>query len=150
MSLRPDADEMVLMDHPYAPSLRPWRENNLPSSRPQRQPSPVSRPQRPPSPVSRAPVFRPEARIDKLGPEINLNTENGDDCVICLQKLGEKTIRARKTCGHVFHAECIDDFHRRNPNATCPICRVTQSRRRVKQSTKRRNTKRKRSTNRRR
>ncbi|XP_004153928.3 RING-H2 finger protein ATL67 [Cucumis sativus] len=51
--------------------------------------------------------------------------ESGEqECAICLCEIeeGEKC-RKMKTCGHVFHKDCIDRWFK--VNGHCPICRTS-------------------------
>ncbi|KAF8027810.1 hypothetical protein BT93_E0669 [Corymbia citriodora subsp. variegata] len=70
------------------------------------------------------------AGLDSLTIETYPKTQVGDDggvprpndniCAICLSEYQPKeTLRTIPMCGHYFHAQCIDHWHRRN--ASCPM-----------------------------
>ncbi|KAK3429440.1 hypothetical protein EUGRSUZ_E00861, partial [Eucalyptus grandis] len=72
------------------------------------------------------------AGLDSLTIESYPKTQVGDDgqvprpndnvCAICLSEYQPKeTLRTIPTCGHYFHAQCIDHWLGRN--ASCPMCR---------------------------
>jgi hypothetical protein len=44
---------------------------------------------------------------------------NDDICVICLENL--KVNMTIKKCNHVFHMDCLKNWHKTNRN--CPVCR---------------------------
>lgn len=51
-------------------------------------------------------------------------TSNNVDCAVCLEnfKGGEKC-RSLPSCGHYFHAQCIETWLLKTP--ICPICRAS-------------------------
>ncbi|KAJ8900563.1 hypothetical protein K2173_025340 [Erythroxylum novogranatense] len=57
-----------------------------------------------------------------LGESKRLPGPNDTKCPICLSEYQSKeTVRCIPECHHCFHAECIDEWLRRN--GTCPVCR---------------------------
>lgn len=47
-------------------------------------------------------------------------------CSICLEEYhGKDRVRSLAQCGHLFHAECIDQWLQKNN--TCPMCRSSSS-----------------------
>ena len=56
--------------------------------------------------------------------------DDGDDCVVCMDKLGTANSNALPRCGHRFHAHCIQKWFaltKANPEigtAQCPICKT--------------------------
>ncbi|XP_008239112.1 PREDICTED: RING-H2 finger protein ATL22-like [Prunus mume] len=58
----------------------------------------------------------------QLGESLELPKPNDNTCSICLGNYQPReTLRTIPECNHYFHANCIDEWLRRN--ATCPICR---------------------------
>ncbi|XP_016651066.1 PREDICTED: putative RING-H2 finger protein ATL21B [Prunus mume] len=58
----------------------------------------------------------------QLGQSWELPEPNDNTCPICLGTYKSKeTLRTIPECNHYFHANCIDEWLRRN--ATCPLCR---------------------------
>ncbi|XP_011659772.1 RING-H2 finger protein ATL39 [Cucumis sativus] len=64
--------------------------------------------------------------LDIEAPIFHYNGVEGDEqeCAICLCEIeeGEKC-RKMKTCGHVFHKDCIDRWFK--VDGHCPICRTS-------------------------
>ncbi|XP_030549660.1 putative RING-H2 finger protein ATL21A [Rhodamnia argentea] len=61
----------------------------------------------------------PKIQVDDDG---QVPRPNDDTCAICLSEYQPKeTLRTIPACGHYFHAQCIDQWLRRN--ASCPLCR---------------------------
>ncbi|GFY84090.1 RING/U-box superfamily protein [Actinidia rufa] len=57
-----------------------------------------------------------------LGESRRLPKPDYNTCPICLSEYRPKeTLRSIPECQHCFHADCIDEWLRRN--ATCPVCR---------------------------
>ena len=56
-------------------------------------------------------------------------TEEGgeeDSCTICLMPFEEgEELSAFKTCGHAFHAMCVEQWLAKDTKATCPNCRAS-------------------------
>jgi hypothetical protein len=53
------------------------------------------------------------------------NTNNNDDCSICLSKLSKLVISSKShtlSCNHTYHKNCIDEWFKNN--STCPLCRT--------------------------
>ena len=53
------------------------------------------------------------------------NTNNNDDCSICLSKLSKLTILSKShtlSCNHTYHKNCITEWFKNN--STCPLCRT--------------------------
>ncbi|KAF3679870.1 putative cytochrome 77A2 [Capsicum annuum] len=49
---------------------------------------------------------------------------NSQQCIVCLAEYQEKdTLRILPTCGHSFHATCIDIWFQQH--STCPVCRIS-------------------------
>jgi len=48
---------------------------------------------------------------------------HSDTCSVCLEKLGTKDEVARVSCGHHFHAGCIDKWWHTG-KCRCPLCRA--------------------------
>ncbi|KAF8027807.1 hypothetical protein BT93_E0666 [Corymbia citriodora subsp. variegata] len=78
------------------------------------------------------PAFNGVAGIDSVTiesyPKIQVDDDgqvprsNDNICAICLSEYRPKeTIRTIPSCGHYFHAQCIDQWLQRN--ASCPLCR---------------------------
>ncbi|XVF53072.1 hypothetical protein PTKIN_Ptkin05aG0070200 [Pterospermum kingtungense] len=60
--------------------------------------------------------------ITLLGESCQLPRPKDNTCSICLSKYKAKEkIRTIPDCGHYFHADCIDEWLKRN--AACPVCR---------------------------
>ncbi|XP_022737672.1 RING-H2 finger protein ATL20-like [Durio zibethinus] len=58
----------------------------------------------------------------KLGESGRLPKPNDNTCPICLSEYQPKeTLRSIPECNHYFHANCIDEWLKRN--ASCPLCR---------------------------
>lgn len=58
----------------------------------------------------------------QLGQSWELPEPNDNTCPICLGTYKSKeTLRTIPECNHYFHANCIDEWLRRN--TTCPLCR---------------------------
>jgi hypothetical protein len=54
--------------------------------------------------------------------ELALDVEKGtDSCAICLDNYSDEDLCRELPCKHIFHAEEIDEWLRRNPS--CPVCR---------------------------
>eukprot|EP00035_Acanthoeca_spectabilis_P003971 m.97292 g.97292 ORF g.97292 m.97292 type:complete len:262 (+) comp12392_c0_seq2:222-1007(+) len=47
----------------------------------------------------------------------------GSECPVCIEVFGEEDPYRRLPCGHMFHAECIDEWL--SKNVTCPMCAVS-------------------------
>ncbi|CAL2260570.1 unnamed protein product [Prunus armeniaca] len=63
----------------------------------------------------------------QLGESWELPVPNDNICPICLCEYQPKEVlRTIPECNHYFHANCIDEWLRRN--ATCPLCRNLQER----------------------
>ncbi|KAK9145444.1 hypothetical protein Sjap_005347 [Stephania japonica] len=57
-----------------------------------------------------------------LGESRRLPKPDENSCPICLSEYRPKeTLKTIPDCGHIFHAECIDEWLR--INASCPLCR---------------------------
>jgi hypothetical protein len=50
-----------------------------------------------------------------------VEAKSNEDCPICVDKLTSP--RCRLTCGHTFHASCVEKWLRRVPS--CPMCRIS-------------------------
>jgi hypothetical protein len=53
------------------------------------------------------------------------NTNNNDECSICLSKLSKLAISSKShtlSCNHTYHKHCIDEWFKNN--STCPLCRT--------------------------
>lgn len=53
------------------------------------------------------------------------NTNNNEDCSICLSKLSILAISSKShtlSCNHTYHKNCIDEWFKNN--STCPLCRT--------------------------
>jgi hypothetical protein len=53
------------------------------------------------------------------------NTNNNEDCSICLSKLSKLAISSKShtlSCNHTYHKHCIDEWFKNN--STCPLCRT--------------------------
>ncbi|XVF53070.1 hypothetical protein PTKIN_Ptkin05aG0070000 [Pterospermum kingtungense] len=60
--------------------------------------------------------------ITLLDESFQLPRPNDNTCSICLSEYKAKeTIRTTPDCSHYFHADCIDEWLKRN--AACPVCR---------------------------
>lgn len=61
-----------------------------------------------------------------LGESRRLPGPNDSTCPICLTEYcTEETVRCIPECKHCFHADCIDEWLRRNNS--CPVCRNSPS-----------------------
>ncbi|XP_022761236.1 putative RING-H2 finger protein ATL69 [Durio zibethinus] len=57
-----------------------------------------------------------------LGESMQLPKPSADVCPICLLEYqANEILRTIPSCMHYFHADCIDEWLKRN--ATCPLCR---------------------------
>lgn len=45
-----------------------------------------------------------------------------DECLFCLDSLGETSFYRRLPCSHIFHLSCIDEWFCEE-DASCPLCR---------------------------
>lgn len=54
-----------------------------------------------------------------------INFENCINCTICLEEIQRDEKICQLPCGHVFHQECISNWHSSDANYTrsCPLCR---------------------------
>ena len=56
----------------------------------------------------------------------NLHTE--DECTICLSSISQTSRVLMQECAHVFHEDCIHNWHRtqrrNNRPLSCPLCRT--------------------------
>ncbi|XVF10414.1 hypothetical protein REPUB_Repub07fG0180800 [Reevesia pubescens] len=58
----------------------------------------------------------------KLGESGRLPKPNDNTCPICLSEyMPKETLRTIPECNHYFHANCIDEWLKKN--ASCPLCR---------------------------
>ena len=48
------------------------------------------------------------------------------ECIICLQPL-QNDLVTPVNCGHVFHEECLKNWHNKGNNDNCPICKRDSS-----------------------
>ncbi|KAH0678095.1 hypothetical protein KY284_019180 [Solanum tuberosum] len=46
---------------------------------------------------------------------------NNDDCLVCLDEIGEETQVLRLPCSHMFHADCVTKWLENSHY--CPLCR---------------------------
>jgi hypothetical protein len=51
----------------------------------------------------------------------NQKLKYGSDCIICLDPFEQDQLLYELTCNHVFHYQCIDQWH--EINKCCPVCR---------------------------
>ena len=64
-------------------------------------------------------VTTPTGQNNNLQP--SLNSEENDDCSICLASLKGKEVKIA-ICNHSFHKTCLDDWLKEKEN--CPLCRT--------------------------
>ncbi|XP_069152470.1 E3 ubiquitin-protein ligase MPSR1-like [Solanum lycopersicum] len=62
-----------------------------------------------------------ESSIELLEPMEADERNSNDECLICLDELGEETDVLRLPCSHMFHAECITKWLQNSHY--CPLCR---------------------------
>lgn len=51
---------------------------------------------------------------------ININSDNGLECSICLEKFDSNCI-ALYSCDHIYHEKCIREWIKKS--RLCPLCR---------------------------
>tara|TARA_B100001250_G_C19511434_1_gene661869 strand:- start:111 stop:701 length:591 start_codon:yes stop_codon:yes gene_type:complete len=65
--------------------------------------------------------------IEKVDDNYDEWDDEYDECVICMEKMGEENIggksKVKLPCNHRFHERCISDWLIRENKTTCPICR---------------------------
>lgn len=65
----------------------------------------------------------PTVKLSDGGPQRPPVPEESQ-CTVCLEEYEAKdVVRVLPTCGHAFHAPCIDAWLRQHP--TCPVCRAS-------------------------
>ena len=81
-------------------------------------------------PDSYTPTSRTDRFMDITIPDLSvpLHTygKDEDDCVICMDQLGNAATKALPRCGHRFHRACIDDWFskaEKNRPRICPTCK---------------------------
>ncbi|TMX02883.1 hypothetical protein EJD97_019323 [Solanum chilense] len=62
-----------------------------------------------------------ESSIELLEPMEADERNSNDECLVCLDELGEETDVLRLPCSHMFHAECITKWLQNSHY--CPLCR---------------------------
>lgn len=61
--------------------------------------------------------------INNVAPVTKYNSNEEEECVICLEKYNKKeNIRTLK-CKHFYHKNCIDEWMKNNDK--CPLCKDT-------------------------
>ncbi|TPX38934.1 hypothetical protein SeLEV6574_g07512 [Synchytrium endobioticum] len=65
-----------------------------------------------------------ERTIDSLPKHIRMETDEAEECQVCLQKYKVDETMKTCPCGHQYHAECIDEWLRKG-KLDCPLCRST-------------------------
>lgn len=62
-------------------------------------------------------------RNKEISDKYNNNNNNFDnECSICMMSLFDGRICCLKTCSHIFHIDCIEQWRLAKWNASCPIC----------------------------
>lgn len=81
------------------------------------------------SPLGGSPRTTHKGSMDPLVPRARLHWNrlmhviNGNiDCVICMEVVLGNGMTT--SCGHQFHAECLQCWLQTSPNADCPVCRA--------------------------
>uniref|UniRef100_M0ZSV5 RING-type E3 ubiquitin transferase n=2 Tax=Solanum tuberosum TaxID=4113 RepID=M0ZSV5_SOLTU len=59
--------------------------------------------------------------IELLEPIETDERNNNDDCLVCLDEIGEETQVLRLPCSHMFHGDCITKWLENSHY--CPLCR---------------------------
>ena len=75
----------------------------------------------------KAEVEAPEEKEeDEVSGASRARADGRDDCVICLEPLlaTQRRKRFSRTCGHAFHAACIEEWLCRSATSVCPTCRT--------------------------
>ncbi|XP_006349597.1 E3 ubiquitin-protein ligase RING1-like [Solanum tuberosum] len=62
-----------------------------------------------------------KSSIELLEPMEADERNSNDECLVCLDELGEETEVVRLPCSHMFHAECITKWLENSHY--CPLCR---------------------------
>lgn len=62
--------------------------------------------------------------LNKVIPLYKNNSDNEEECLICLSNISNKKILVLENCCHKFCYECIDKWIDVNP--ICPLCRSEQ------------------------
>ncbi|XP_015054997.2 E3 ubiquitin-protein ligase SDIR1-like [Solanum pennellii] len=62
-----------------------------------------------------------KSSIELLEPVEANERNSNDECLVCLDELGEETQVVRLPCSHMFHAECITKWLENSHY--CPLCR---------------------------
>ncbi|KAL5333571.1 hypothetical protein BJX70DRAFT_392101 [Aspergillus crustosus] len=110
----------------YSARLATHRSEKSKEAEPEVDPDPGQEPR---SPSPSTPCF--DAAEKELSPggkavEIETASSHGDsqmECVICMEDFdGDDSIRAL-TCGHIFHATCLDPWFTTR-QARCPLCKT--------------------------
>ena len=48
------------------------------------------------------------------------------ECIICLSSLSSDLVTS-VNCGHVFHSDCLRNWHNKNNQDFCPLCKRDSS-----------------------
>ncbi|KAL3369824.1 hypothetical protein AABB24_007047 [Solanum stoloniferum] len=62
-----------------------------------------------------------KSSIELLEPIETDERNNNDDCLVCLDEIGEETQVLRLPCSHMFHGDCITKWLENSHY--CPLCR---------------------------